>query len=292
MNNAPRIPPFQEGYEPPAPPLENQIRRDNDSVRVPKITLYDIDYAIIYQLSFATPFKINENGNIIDVPVFYASGEKWSQIRQYGYMRDGSGKIMAPAIVIKRGSVAEDERIPMLSLNNRRSQIAIFPYTNLNNMYDRFQGQYDRKESNEYYLLKFPNYVVVDYDLTIWTDLTEQMNSIVQKITDISDFMWGDYHTFRVKVNNFSFETVNAPGDDRLVKCTVSLKVDGRLREEFTDGESNILKRFTIKKVQFLNEKEESEFYLTDPNTGDSKNHVSQEPYESQFKNAKKNIRY
>ena len=47
----------------------NDTRRDNDSFKTPSITLYDIDYAILYFLKEKINFQIEENGRMINVPV-------------------------------------------------------------------------------------------------------------------------------------------------------------------------------------------------------------------------------
>ena len=246
--------PYQQGRLGGEQERSSQQRRDNDIVTVPKVTLYDIDYAIYYHLVENMKLQITENGNVISVPVMYSNGEKWSQIRQNGFLRDESRKVMAPLIMIRRSGVNADERFPFPKLNNFTPRFKVLPYKNMEMQYDRVAGQYVSKQSYTFYTVPVPRYVRIDYELLLWTDMQEQMNQLVQRIVDVSDHLWGDYFTFRSNVQSISHDNVNVPGEDRIIKTTVPLKVDAGLQEEFTYSQSNIQKNHSVKRVRFLQE--------------------------------------
>jgi hypothetical protein len=237
------------------------MRRDDDLVKVPKISLYDHDYAVYYQLSEVMNIQINDNGNMIPVPVMFANSEKWAQIRQHGYMRDTEKKAMAPVMVLRRTTITPDERISKLDLNHYEPSIKIFPYRNFNMQYDRISGQLQTVASNEYYLISPPDYVRISYELIVWTDLNEQMNEVIQTINAMDGHVWGDYYKFRTQVLDISHNTVNAPGDDRLVKTTLNLQVDGYLRQDFEYHQSTIQKQFSMKRVKFLAEESDHTYF-------------------------------
>lgn len=268
------------------------MRRDNDIVKVPKITLYDIDYAIFFHVSNSFRFKINSKNSSIDVPVIFAAGEKWSQIRQYGYVRDSKNKIMAPLITIRRMDITNDERIPMMDLNHLEPTIRYYGYKSMNMQYDRTAGQFASKPSYEFYLVDMPNYIRVTYELLIWTELTEQMNEILQEIISDNGHIWGDYFKFRTTIQGMTTDTVNLIGSDRVVKTTVNLQVDGYLRNEYERRKNNIQKAFSIKRVHILNEQEESDFYLDEPTNINEQKHISEEPQLDIEKTNRRNIRY
>lgn len=233
----------------------SQMRRDNDTVKVPKISLYDIDYSIFYHLSEVLKPTVIENDVNIKVPVSFANGEKWSQIRAQSYLRDKSKKIQSPLMILKRNDVTEDPRISLhtgqvAGINSLR----LIPYKNSGMQFDKVAGQYLRKESIEYYIVDKPDYIRLTYDLIIWTDLQEQMNVLVQNILPMSNHMWGDYWKFRTVITSTNHENLNVPGEDRLVKTTMSLQVDGYLRNEYEYSESKIQKAYSIKTVKFLEE--------------------------------------
>jgi hypothetical protein len=68
-----------------------QIRRDQDNVKPPNITLYDIDFAIKSFFENVIKPKVVENDSLIDVPILYMNSEKWSNVQKEGYMRDKKG---------------------------------------------------------------------------------------------------------------------------------------------------------------------------------------------------------
>lgn len=245
------IPPYQDGSSVQTSPRSGEIRRDNDTVKIPKITLYDIDYSIFYHLQENIKLRINENGSSIQVPIMFSNGEKWSQIRQHGYLRDVNKKVLAPIVIIRRTNVIADDRFPFFTTNHYGPQFRIIPYKTHGMQYDRVAGQFARKESLEYYMVDVPDYVRINYELIIWTDLQEQMNNIIQPINSVSNHVWGDYHKFRTNVQDITHDNVNVPGEDRLVKSTITLQVDGMLRQEFDYQQSKIQKAHSIKTVRF-----------------------------------------
>jgi len=233
----------------------DQIRRDDDTVKVPKITLYDIDYAIHYHIAEVIRPRIRENGGTsVPVPVYFANAEKWSQIRSQGFMRDSTNKAVAPAIVLRRSTVTSDERLPIVDLNKFNPTYKMYPMKRSGMKWDRLAGQYQRDESTEYYLVDMPDYVRVTYDVVLWTDLIEQMNDLVHPILNASSHVWGDYFKFRTTVMDVSHDNTNMPGEDRIIKSTMQLQVDGYLRSEYEYQQSKIAKQYSIKTVKFLSE--------------------------------------
>lgn len=274
----PQILPYQDGSSAGEIDRSSQIRRDNDTVKIPKITLYDIDYSIFFHLSENLKLRINENGTSIPVPVMFANGEKWSQIRQHGYMRDGNKKVMAPVIVIRRTNVVADDRLPIVDANKYNPTFRMIPHKTMSMQYDRVAGQYLKKESFEYYMVDVPDYVRVSYELIFWTDLQEQMNNLIQPIIGVSDHVWGDFYKFRANVQDITHDNVNVPGEDRLIKSTMSLLVDGYLRQEFEYQESKMQKAHSLKTVRFLEEGSDKIVYdelpTTEPTTSNLKRNI------------------
>lgn len=238
-------------------------RRDNDSFKTPSITLYDIDYAILHFLKERMNFQIEENGRMIDVPVIYAGGETWSQIQRHGYLRDKSRKILTPILVLKRSTVIEDDRFAQLDVRgtNGANSVKIVPNRQIHDPYDRYQETDNSKRNAEFFISVIPTMVKITYDLFIWSELQTQLNTIVQKIIPQNRLVWGDTYKFTTKVGDISFETLNDTGNDRIVKASMQLEVDGRLQEEYELYESDIIKAHSIKRFVFQNEVEQTEIY-------------------------------
>lgn len=292
--NQGRIPPFEKGYEgnPESVNRATQMRRDNDTVKTPKVSLYDIDYAILFHLAQNMKLQVMSEGRMIQVPVLYADGEKWAQIRARGFLRDQQNKVMAPMIAIRRTNVEPDSRIPIIDLNNYVPHHKFFPYKTMNMQYDKLSGQLLRKPSYEFYMVDVPNYVRVSYDLILWTNTVEQMNPLVQAVVATANHMWGDFYTFRTDMTSANMNNTNDAGSDRIVSTTISLLVDGYLQEEFEYHEPTIRKAFSTKTVDFKNDQEQFNYYIEEPSTFSNIRHTTQEPKHIQRMNKRRNLRY
>ena len=239
-----------------------QIRRDNDTIKTPTCTLYDIDFAIMWYLQNRVDAKVTENGTRIQVPVQYANGEKWAQIQKHGYMRDNNNKLMAPIITIRRDNVIERPDMPQLGtyLNPESptgQQNFVMTLKNnytVANRYDRFGLLNNTKPTREYYILQMPTYVDVTYNLYAWTDTVEQLNSIIESIMNVNGFAWGDSWKFTTIVNDFSMETVNDAGGDRIISSNTTLNVKGVIITESQLQQSSMQKAYSVKQIVFKTE--------------------------------------
>lgn len=243
--------------------LAYDTRRDNDEFVVPSITLEDIDYAILYHLQNNMALSVIEKGNIVPVPVTMASGETWAQIQRNGFMRGQANKIVKPQLIIKRESMMQDDRLMNLKVSNTNAgnSIKIFPKQQKNNQYDWIHKTYNTEESKEFYISVIPDFIKVSYTLYIWTDLMVQMNSIIEEIIQHDKRLWGDSFTFNAQLQDAQFETINDSQEDRVIRATLPLEVDGRLNSEYKMKQSNVQKAFGIKRVDFINELEQVEIY-------------------------------
>ena len=95
----------------------NEVRRDNDTIKTPKCTIYDVDYAVMSYLREVIHPQVEQDGQLIDIPITYANGEKWAQVQKRGYMRDAKGKLMTPLIFIKRNNIVERDTMKKLDVN-------------------------------------------------------------------------------------------------------------------------------------------------------------------------------
>lgn len=264
---------FNDNFMYTIPGIENRAhatRRDNDTFTTPSINLYDIDYAILYHLKNNANFEVEENGKLVTVPVMFAAGEMWTQIQRNGYMRDKSRKLMTPVIALKRDSIANDERFTFLkvqspNLGNRLLIRPITPDRQIHDPYDWINKTEFTKRNKQYFVSVIPEFIRVSYTLYIWTQLTVQMNSIVEKLITLDMDMWGDSFKFVTNVGDMTFETVSDTGEDRLIRTECILTVDGQLLPEYVLRESTIRKAYSLKRVDFVNEVEQPELYTTPP---------------------------
>jgi hypothetical protein len=235
----------------------NQVRRDDDVVRTPKRTVYDIDYAIKWFIENQIQPQVEANGELIEVPVIFANGEKWDNVRRLGYLRDQKGMLQSPIIVLKRNSLTERDELKKLDVNRHVSGNQII-YKQKYNKRNRYQDELfplpinEPISSQELYAINIPEYIDVNYDIMIWTDFTTQMNDLVEQIMPYGTFAWGnEFNKYRTFIQDMSFETINTVGEDRLVRCTIPLLVNGTLMAEQEYRQSVVQKRFSIKKLSW-----------------------------------------
>ena len=236
----------------------NETRRDNDVVKTPKRTVYDIDYAIKWFLENEIQPQVEANGELIKVPIIYSNGEKWDNVRRLGYIRDQKGMLQSPLIMIKRNSLQERDQLKKLDVNKNIAGNQII-YKNKFNKRNRYTDDIfpvpplaSPVESKELFAINVPEYVDIEYDLLIWTDFTTQMNEMVEQIMPYGTFAWGnEFNKYRTFIRNLSFETVNTAGEDRLVRCTIPLTVNGTLMAEQEYRKSTVEKRYSMKQITF-----------------------------------------
>ena len=234
-----------------------QTRRDDDVVKTKQRTLYDVDFAIKWYIDNEIQPQINTNGTLLTVPVIYANGEKWDNVRRLGYLRDEKGMLQSPMIMLKRNSVAERDEQRTLDVNRPQSSNYIVHKTKYNTR-NRYEDELfpipknEPKLSEKIYIIDIPKYVTVEYDMMLWCDFTTQMNELVDQILPYGRFSWGnDANKFPTTIGSISFETVNTIGEDRLVRASIPLSVLGTLLSEQEVRMSTIKKMYSIKKVTF-----------------------------------------
>lgn len=241
----------------------NEVRRDNDKIKTPTCTIYDVDYAIISYIREVINPSVEEDGSSIDVPIMYANAEKWSMVQKHGYTRDAKGKLMTPLMFIKRNNIVERDTLKKLDVNiNPPGNAMAFKntYTKINK-YDRFSVLQGKKPSEEYYISSIPEFVDVTYDLLIWTEYTEQMNKVIEQFMPVGGFAWGTTWKFPTYIGDYAFETMNNTGEDRVVRATLPLTVKASLLFESELGKDTFQKRFSVKKISF---KTETQTFHTD----------------------------
>lgn len=257
MSNKPRLD-KNDPYSPSNLNRAYQKRRDNDLIKVPEVNLYDIDYAVIYYLREVISPRIEENGQSIDVPVMYANGETWSQIKESGFIRDTKNKVKTPLLVIHRASSFERPDVKKLEVNNGGSnRYYIRRYErNLENKFFKERSTQNTEFGNEFYISLIPRHYKINYDIQIWTEYEEDMNKVVESILPLSGHAWGDTLLFPSFVQDFSYDTLNIPDQERIVTSRSSIITDGYLVNSFDIKKSNVEKAVSIKRVVFRGERE------------------------------------
>ena len=203
-----------------------QIRRDTDNQKDFTISLYDIDETILYHLE-QLQLQIVDSGQKIKVPVFYGSPERWTSAQRDGYIRDNQGKLLLPAIILKRTSSDNDSSLQFF---NRYLNTPVIKMYSTKNKYTKFSilnGQ--NAPVNEIYNLVVPSHMILTYHFIMWTEKIEQMNELVTAIRFNTNDYWGSKRgfKFRTKVESYSHTVELQASDDRMVKTEFDLVTHG-----------------------------------------------------------------
>ena len=238
-----------------------QIRRDDDVIRTPRRTLYDIDFAMKWFVENEIQPQVTHNNELINVPVIFANGEKWDSVRRLGYLRDEKGMLQSPLVVLKRNTMVERDQLKKLDTNRPVSIDGIgnqMYYRSKYNKRNRYEDELfpmpinNPQESKEIYAINIPEYVDIEYDLMLWADFTTQMNELVEQFMPYGGFAWGnEQNKYQTHMRAFNFETLNTVGEDRLVRATTALTVKGTLLAEQEFRLSPLQKAYSVKKVKF-----------------------------------------
>ena len=235
----------------------DEIRRDDDIIRTPKRSVYDIDYAIKWFIDNEIQPQIKFQKELVKVPVIFANGEKWDNVQRLGYIRDEKGMLQSPLLMIKRNSVQERDNVKGLDTNYPQSGNNIV-YKSKYNKRNRYTDSLfpmplnQPVESQEIYIVDIPKFVTIEYDLMMWCDFTTQLNDLVDQMLPYNRFAWGNEdNKFMSIYGSTNFETVNTVGEDRLVRATLPITVHATLLSGQEFRRSTLRKMYSVKKLRF-----------------------------------------
>jgi len=249
----------------------NQLRRDDDKVQNISNTIMDMDGAIMYYFNEVIKPNVVENKETIKVPVMYASPERWFSIQKQGFMRDKRQQLITPAIVFRRTGMERNENMPVDKLDaNKPNNFQTFQQKySQNNRYDQFSRIIGETPNKEYYNVVIPDYMILNYEFTIWTSYIEQMNSIVEKINYTDGAYWGEpgKMKFRSRIETFS-DASELDAGERLVKTNFSVQLMGYIIPEEFNSLVTTQKQLTPKKLIFNMDVEKSAAEISEVGEG------------------------
>ena len=196
------------------------------------IGLEDIDSAMVYYLENAIKPTVTSNNRQIKVPVIYGSPERWKSMQADGFYRDRNGKTMVPLVMIKRENFSKNNTLGNKLDGNKVNNVEYFETQySRRNVYDNFNVLRDQKVEKSYILGVIPDYIDLNYTLSIFTDYTTQANEIIEAVEFAARSYWGDPERFMFRAN---IDTFNTPillesGSDRANRSTMNVLVNGYL---------------------------------------------------------------
>jgi hypothetical protein len=234
-------------------PTENRALQTSfkgDTVKPFSVGIQDIDEAIFYYFENVIQPSVIQNGARLPVPIIYGSPEKWKSYQKDGYYRDQQGKIQAPLIMFKRNNIAKNRQIANKLDANNPQNFGVFNkrYTQ-RNAYDNFKVLNNRIPQQEYYAVVMPDYLTVTYTCIVFTYYVEQLNKIVEAMEYASDAYWGNpqRYQFKAMIDSFGFQTELTNNDERVVRSTFDIKINGYIIPEILQKDITAIKKFSNK---------------------------------------------
>tara|TARA_B110000503_G_C7143014_1_gene411730 strand:+ start:867 stop:1796 length:930 start_codon:yes stop_codon:yes gene_type:complete len=220
----------------------------DDNVKPLSIGIQDIDEAVFYYFENVIQPSVIQDGERLPVPIIYGGPEKWKSVQKDGYYRDNLGKIMAPLIMLKRVSIDKNRGIAnKLDANTPHNFNITAKKYSPSNQYDQFAVLNNRKPAHVYYASVVPDYVTVTYSCVVFTYYVEQLNKVVEAIQYASDSYWGnpERFQFRAMIDSFAFQTELQMDDERIVRSTFDIKLNGYIVPEILQRDLNGIRKFT-----------------------------------------------
>lgn len=234
---------------------ETQISLKDDTVKLPVVGFKDIDGAIIYYFNNVIKPSVIQNGAKIDVPVLYGSPERWAAVQKDGFYRDKDGKIQVPLIMFKKSNIEKNRTLGNKLDGNEVNNFVIYEKKySKRNIYDRFSIVANRNPSQELYGVVVPDYVTITYQCVIFTDYVEQCDKLIEALNFASDSYWGDKerYRFRAMIDSYTPTIEVVQGQDRGVKATFSIKLNGYIiTDTYNRDKANLKKFYSKAQVNF-----------------------------------------
>jgi len=227
-----------------------KISLKGDTTKSFKIGIQDVDEAVHYYFNEVISPFVYQNNQRRDVPVIYASPERWKSAQKDGYYRDKSNRIMLPLIVFKRDNIEKDRSVTAkVDSNSPHLYYSLKHGYNKKNFYSNFDILNNRKPVERYEAIVVGDFVTVNYSCIMQTYYMEQLNALVEAMEYASDSYWGDPERFKFRcfIDNFETATELADGQERLVRSTFNIRLRGQLIPETFQKDVNSIKRFNSK---------------------------------------------
>jgi hypothetical protein len=234
---------------------ENQISLKDDTVKLPTVGFKDIDEAILHYFNNVIKPSVIQNGSKIDVPVLYGSPERWASVQKDGFYRDKDGKLQVPLIMFKKSGIEKNRNLGNKLDGNEVNNFVIYQKKySKKNIYDRFSVLGNRNPSEELYGVVVPDYVTVTYQCVIFTDYVEQCDKLIEALNFASDSYWGDKerYRFRAMIDSYTPTVEVVQGQDRAVKATFTIKLNGYIiTDTYNRDKANLKKFYSKAQVNF-----------------------------------------
>ena len=218
-----------------------------------EVVIKDLDTAIMSHVKDVMDIRINENNEMIKVPVYYGNEERWKNIRKNGAIRDKNGSLILPLIVFKRTNIEYNKEIPSYKHDVKKDYIQVVRNSKYSkdSRYDRFNVQQGIKPVTENLVTGVPEFCNAIYEFVCVSQYIEQMNKINESFVEQHNTYWGNNTSYKFLcrmdggINDVSEVSVES---ERMIKSTFTINLKGYLIPQIISDVIN-KKKFQAKTI-------------------------------------------
>lgn len=265
---------FKEAFDQKFDSSPNEIKDDITF----SITLEDVDEAVFNWFSEDQPIKIDNK----DVPVIFASAERWQYYQQDGttFIRDPkTGLVILPVISIKRTSQPEmrERNVPLdksgatnmfvaKAVSTIKNGSVLTPYA--------LTGNLDNADAAVYEILSVRpmTWVKATYDVTIWTQYIADMNIAAEHMLNRMKALHSVYSSkgfsMYAMLDNATIQNNEDDygTDERIFRTSFSINVEAPLIEKVRSTKlTRTVGRIRVKSEVILNKQAKEDFEWKSP---------------------------
>lgn len=196
------------------------------------IGIKDIDEALMHYFKNVLKLSVVQNNSRLEVPVIYGTPENWKSVQSDGYYRDENNKLMAPLLMFKRSSVAQNRNLGNKLDGNLTHNVQLFEKSfSKRNVYNNFSALNNRVPQKKYVVSATPDYITVEYECIVWTYFVEQMDKLIESLNFASRSYWGDPNRFQFysSIESFQDSISYNIGENRAVRTNFNITLNGYL---------------------------------------------------------------
>jgi hypothetical protein len=232
---------------------ESHLRQDNNVSNYSELQRGFIDAtdSLIKFIKEIIKPVVTINNQSKEVPVMYVNAEKWVSTQLYGYMKDESGKTLAPAISVRRTNIDNNVINKLHGVRSYGNEFTFYSKYSQLNKYDNFSILHNQIPKKEIYSIAVPDWYKVEYEIILWTEYISQMDKLIEDFMYFRGTPIGGLNGLKYKGDILSVsapETSNGSGEDRLVKSTINFEMFVPI---ISSKETNLKKEITIGKIMF-----------------------------------------
>ena len=157
---------------------------------------------------------------------------------------------MMPIIVIKRNTITKDRTVYNKLDANSPNLYGTFQRSyNPKNFYSNFSAINNAIPAQQFYAVAVPDFVNLEYSVTVQTYYMEQLNKIIEACEYASDAYWGNPERFKFRafIDNSTTATELTTGKDRLVKGTFNIRLRGYIIPDTVQKDMHSISKYNTK---------------------------------------------